>query len=130
MLLPVLPPTAETHATLPAAAATETTGPFAAAAAAWLAAAPLREFEAHSALPLFPVRTIYPEGIVPPGFQVRIQAETMRACGGSYLTLAAAGVSPYIAEPFLKICEKHRDQLADWAEDALELALEKWGGAD
>jgi hypothetical protein len=95
-------------------------------AQAWIALAPLRDFEAASPLPLFPCATIYPDGYVPRGFQIRIKPETMRACGGSYLTLAAAGLSPYIAEPFAKACERHQDLLAQWAEDVTSLAILKW----
>jgi hypothetical protein len=50
----------------------------------------------------------------------------MRACGGSYLTLAAAELSPYIAEPFLELCGKYRELLAAWAEDTPGLAAAKW----
>ena len=95
----------------------------------WLAVAPLREFEARSPLPLFPCETVYPEGYVPPGYRVRIRPETMRSLGGSYLTLAAARLSPYIAEPFHTLCEARRDLLDAWTEDPMALAKMKWGPA-
>jgi hypothetical protein len=101
---------------------------FAAAATAWLGMAALRDFEARSPLPLFPYATIFPDGYVPPGFRVRIRPETMRALGGSYLTLAAAGISPYIAEPFYDYCAQRGEQLAADREDVVGLAAAKWGG--
>lgn len=96
---------------------------------AWLAVAPLREFEARSQLPLFPCETVYPEGYVPPGYRVRIRPETVRSLGGSYLTLAAARLSPYIAEPFHALCEARKDLLDAWSEDPMALAKIKWGTA-
>jgi hypothetical protein len=93
----------------------------------WLAVAPLRDFEARSLLPLFPCETIYPEGYLPPGYRVRIHPETARSLGGSYLTLAAARLSPYIAEPFHALCEARRDLLDAWSEDPMTLAKIKWG---
>lgn len=101
---------------------------FAAAATAWLDLAALRNFEAFSALPLFPHSVVYPDDSVPPGFRVRIRSETMRSLGGSYLTLAALGLSPYIAEPFYDYCAKRREALASDMEDVAGLALAKWGG--
>ena len=77
---------------------------FITAAAIWLGTAGLRDFEIHSPLPLFPHSVIFSDGGTPFGFRIRIQPETMRALGGSYLTLAAAGLSPYIAEPFYHYC--------------------------
>ncbi len=115
-LLPLLPP--------PGAGAEDQ---FATAAELWLTLAPLREFEAHSSLPLFPYTTIYPEGFVPRGYRVRIQPQTMRALGGSYLTLAAAGLSPYIADCFSAYCESRRELLGDWTQDLIALAVDKWG---
>ena len=115
-LLPLLPP--------PGPEAGEQ---FATAAALWLALAPLREFEARSSLPLFPYTTIYPEGYTPRGYRIRIEPATMRSLGGSYLTLAAAGLSPYIAECFHAYCETRRDLLVEWTEDLIALAVEKWG---
>jgi hypothetical protein len=101
---------------------------FAAAAAGWLALAPLRDFELCSPLPLFPGSTMYPEGWAPPGFRVRIRPETMRALGGSYLTLAAAGLSPYVAEPFLDYCANRGAWLDAAMGDPAGLAAAKWAG--
>lgn len=115
-LLPLLPP-----------AGAREEEQFATAAELWLTLAPLRDFEACSSLPLFPYTTIYPEGYVPRGYQVRIQPATMRTLGGSYLTLAAAGLSPYIAECFSACCETRRELLAEWTEDIISLAVDKWG---
>ncbi len=100
---------------------------FATAAALWLTLAPLREFEGRSSLPLFPYTTIYPEGYTPRGYQIRIQPETMRALGGSYLTLASAGLSPYIADCFHAYCATRRELLTEWTEDLVALAVGKWG---
>ena len=97
------------------------------AAALWLTLAPLRDFEARSSLPLFPYTTIYPEGYTPRGYRIRIETATMRSLGGSYLTLAAAGLSPYIAECFHTYCDTRSALLAEWTEDLIALAIEKWG---
>jgi hypothetical protein len=99
---------------------------FSSTAMDWLDLEPLRHFQAHGPLPLFPHATVYPYGYVPRGFRVRISPEAIRDCGGSYLTLAAAGLSPYIAEPFDKVCSGRADLLSDWARDAVGLAAEKW----
>ena len=115
-LLPLLPP--------PGPRANEE---FAAAAALWLALGPLRDFEAAHVLPLFPYSTIYPNGYVPKGYQIRISHEILSAVGGSYLTLAAAGLSPYIAEPFLAYCESRRSLLTEWLKDLPALVVAKWG---
>jgi hypothetical protein len=72
----------------------------AAALEVWLGTADCRDFQSRSPLPLFPAATLVPEGRAPAGFRVRIRPETMRALGGSYLTLAAAGLSPWLAAPF------------------------------
>ena len=88
---------------------------------------PLRDFEARSSLPLFPYSTIYPDGYCPRAYKIRIPAETMRRLGGSYLTLAAAGLSPYIADPFLAYCDTRKELLAEWTEDLVGLAIGKWG---
>jgi hypothetical protein len=50
----------------------------------------------------------------------------MRELGGSYLTLASAGLSPYIAEPLLDYCETRRELLETWKRDLLELGIAKW----
>lgn len=115
VLFPLLPPPGENEA-----------DEFSAAASLWLALAPLREFEAHKSLPLLPYTTIYPEGYVPRGYSLRIKPETMRALGGSYLTLAAAGLSPYIADPFLAYCDSRRSLLQTWIADLESLAKSKW----
>lgn len=115
-LLPLLPP--------PGPKADEE---FAAAAALWLALGTLRDFEATNVLPLFPHSTIYPNGYVPRGYRIRILPETLANVGGSYLTLAAAGLSPYIAEPFHAYCEARRTLLTGWLEDVPALAAAKWG---
>lgn len=115
-LLPLMP--------LPGAGAGEQ---FGTAAELWLTLAPLRDFETRSSLPLFPYTTIYPEGYVPRGYRVRIQPATMRALGGSYLTLAAAGLSPYIADCFSAYCETRRELLEEWTQDLISLAVDKWG---
>jgi hypothetical protein len=94
----------------------------------WLALAPLREFEARSPWPLFPPATGGPAGPVPAGFRVRIRPETVRELGGTGRTLALAGLSPYLAEPFGDYCETQRELLAAWAQDPAGLALAKWGG--
>jgi hypothetical protein len=96
-------------------------------AAEWLALEPLRAFQARAPLPLFPHATVYPNGYVPRGFRIRISPGAMRDCGGSYLTLAAAGLSPYIAEPFDDYCRGHGDLLSEWVRDVAGLAAEKWG---
>jgi len=101
---------------------------FVAAAAVRLGAAALQEFEARSPLPLFPPAMIFPEGTVPSGFRVRIRSDTLRALGGSYLTLAAAGLSPYIAAPFYDYCAERREALAADGEDIAGLAAAKWRG--
>ena len=100
---------------------------FGTAAALWLRLKPLRDFEARSSLPLFPYSTIYPDGYCPRAYKIRIPAETMRRLGGSYLTLAAAGLSPYIADPFLAYCDTRKELLAEWTEDLVGLAIGKWG---
>jgi hypothetical protein len=105
----------------------QTTSELAEALQAWQALEPMRAFEASSPLPLFPHATIYPHGYLPRGFRLRIGPETVKACGGSYVTLAAAGLSPYIAEPFDDYCRKHRDLLDAWALDLTGLAASKWG---
>ena len=115
-LFPLLPPPG-----------TEAVEQFGTAAALWLRLKSLREFEARSSLPLFPYSTIYPDGYCPRAYKIRIPAETMRSLGGSYLTLAAAGLSPYIADPFLAYCETRKELLGDWTEDLLGLAIGKWG---
>ena len=95
----------------------------------WLAVEPLRRFQDRSQLPLVPHGTIYPHGYVPRGFRIRIAPDSIRDCGGSYLTLAAAGLSPYIAEPFHDYCQLRAGLLAEWAGDVAGLAAEKWGWA-
>jgi hypothetical protein len=102
-------------------------GLFSEAAEAWLALEPLRTFQAGSPLPAFPHATLYPHGYVPGGFRIRISPEAVQGCGGSYLTLAAAGISPYIAEPFDDFCRQRSGLLAEWSRDAAGLAAEKWG---
>ncbi len=109
-------------------ATTWTEEDFAAAAGVRRNAVALQEFEARSPLPLFPPATIFPEGAVPAGFRVRIRTDTMRALGGSYLTLAAAGLSPCIAEPFDDYCAERRAALAADLEDVAGLAAAKWCG--
>jgi hypothetical protein len=111
----------------PATAWTE--ADFAKAAAVRLGAAALQEFEASSPLPLFPPAMILPEGRVPSGYRIRIRSDTMRGLGGSYLTLAAAGLSPYIARPFYDYCAERREALAADCEDVAGLAAAKWGHA-
>lgn len=93
----------------------------------WQATGPLRDFEASSPLPLFPRATIYPHGHLPKGFRLRISPEAVHSCGGSYLTLSAAGLSPYIAAPFDDYCRSHRDRLLEWSRDIPALAAAKWG---
>lgn len=100
---------------------------FSRAAEAWLALEPMRRFQEQSLLPLFPHATIYPYGHVPRGFRIRISPDSVRDCGGSYLTLAAAGLSPYLADPFHDYCQQRADLLAEWARDVPGLAAEKWG---
>ena len=95
--------------------------------AAWLALAPVRAFETRSPWPLFPRATALATEAPPPGFVVRIQPETMRKLGGSYRTLASAGLSPFLAQPFAEYCETRRDLLAAWSEDGPGLALARWG---
>jgi hypothetical protein len=97
-------------------------------AAAWLGTAALREFEATSPWPLFPHALVRPDGATPPGFRRRIRPETMRALGGSDLTLAAAGLSPYVAAPFADYCAARRAELA--APGVAALAAAKWLGLD
>jgi hypothetical protein len=109
-------------------ATTGTEEGFAAAAAVRLGAAALQEFEVRSPLPLFPSAMIFPEGSVPSGFRVRIRSDTMRALGGSYLTLAAAGLSPYLAGAFDDYCADRREALAADSEDIAALAAAKWCG--
>jgi hypothetical protein len=99
---------------------------FEVAAGVWILLQPLREFEARHCLPLFPYSTIYPDNYVPRGYHIRIRPETMRELGGSYLTLASAGLSPYIAEPLLDYCETRRELLETWKRDLLELGIAKW----
>lgn len=99
---------------------------FEVAAGAWMRVEPLREFEARRSLPLFPFTTIYPDGYAPRGYRIRIRPETMRELGGSYLTLASAGLSPYIAEPFLAYCESRAELIESWKHDLLKLAIAKW----
>jgi hypothetical protein len=91
----------------------------------WLALAPVRDFETRSPWPLFPRAAGFRDA--PPGFVVRIRPETMRELGGSYRTLARAGLSPYLAQPFADYCETRRELLAAWSEDVAGLALAKWG---
>jgi hypothetical protein len=91
----------------------------------WLALAPVRDFEDRSPWPLFPRAAGFPGA--PPGFLVRIRPETMRELGGSYRTLALAGLSPYLAPPFADFCATRRELLAAWSEDPAGLALAKWG---
>jgi len=97
------------------------------ALALWLALTPVRDFEARSSWPLFPPASGSPDQLELPGFKVRIRPETMRELGGSYRTLATAGLSPYLAEPFADYCETQRDLLAAWSEDVAGLAMAKWG---
>lgn len=118
-LLPLLPPSGP-----------KADEEFAAAAALWLALSPMRDFEAANVLPLFPYSTIYPNGYVPRGYRVRIRPESLAPLGGSYLTLAAAGLSPYIAEPFDAYCESRQALLKAWMEDVPALAVAKWGQSD
>jgi hypothetical protein len=105
-------------------------GAFSRAADDWISLEPLRRFQAGAQLPLFPHATIYPYGYVPRGFRIRITPDSVRSCGGSYLTLAAAGLSPYIAEPFHEYCLARADLLAEWTRDVAGLAAEKWGWED
>jgi len=100
---------------------------FSGAADAWLALEPLRKFQACTALPVFPHSTVYPHGHVPRGFRIRISPGAVEGCGGTYLTLAAAGLSPYIAEPFDDLCRQRAGLLAEWSRDVAGLAAEKWG---
>ena len=95
--------------------------------AAWLALAAVRAFETRSPWPLFPRATALATEAPPAGFVVRIQPETMRNLGGSYRTLASAGLSPFLAQPFAEYCETRRDLLAAWSEDGPGLALARWG---
>ena len=95
-----------------------------------MALGPLRAFEAANVLPLFPYSTIYPNGYVPRGYRVRIRPESLSPLGGSYLTLAAAGLSPYIATPFDAYCESRQALLKAWMDDVPALAVAKWGEPD
>jgi hypothetical protein len=102
-------------------------GEFARALAAWIALAPLRAFESQSPFPLFPYRLSVPAGTVPPGFSVRIQPGTLAEQGGSYDTLAAAGLCPYIAEVFQAYAATQVGRLESWAADLPALVAAKWG---
>lgn len=101
---------------------------FAAAAAVWLSVAALRNFEARSPLPVLPWAAIFPVGETPPGFRIRIRPETMRRLGGSYHTLAAAALSPYVAGPFHDYCAERGENLPPDRNDLPALAAAKWCG--
>ena len=100
---------------------------FARALASWTALAPLRDFECRSCWPLFPQRIRFPGAAPPTGFSVRIQPGTLAEQGGSYHTLAAAGLCPFIAEPFQAHCATEADRVAEWAADLPALVAMKWG---
>jgi len=99
---------------------------FGSALAAWSALAPLREFELRSSFPLFPYRLQTANGAPPPGFSVRIRPTTVADCGGSTHTLAAAGICPFIANPFREHCVTEARRLEQWASDLPALVTAKW----
>jgi hypothetical protein len=124
---PLLVEAVENRLFPPLASSGQSAAELAGVIAEWTALGPLREFEMSSPLPLFPRTTIYPNGHLPRGFRIRIGPETMIACGGSYLTLAAAGLSPYIAEPFAEYCRSRVGLLEEWSGDVAALVSSKWG---